>query len=192
MSAATFLCDSILPEVDMRGLHGVTAVLLVIGTSAPLGAQVHTHDHTSPYADFTDRDIKALSVEEVEGLLGGAGLGMALAGELNRYPGPRHVLDMAPMLGLTPEQESSVRDIFREMEDRAVDLGRHVVGLERQLDEAFAAGTITETRLSELVAAIAETNAHLRVVHLRAHLQLRPILTEAQLELYQQARGYAG
>ena len=175
----------------MRVPRGVIAVALALSTIGPLAAQEHSHDHASPYAGFMDREIKALSAEEVEGLLGGAGLGMALAGELNRYPGPRHVLEMAPMLGLSVDQESAIRTIFEDMQARASSLGEQVVELERQLDQAFARGTITDGRLEELVGAIALANAGLRVVHLGAHLRLRPILTESQLEQYEKARGYA-
>jgi hypothetical protein len=49
----------------------------------------------SPYAGQAGREIKALSREEVEGLLAGQGMGYAKAAELNRYPGPAHVLEQA-------------------------------------------------------------------------------------------------
>lgn len=176
----------------MRGALGVLGLALALSPVGPVAAQAHSHDHASPYAAFTDREIKALSAEEVQGLLDGAGLGMALPGELNRYPGPRHVLDMAPMLGLSPDQESAVRAIFEEMQEQARSLGKEVVDLERELDRDFAQGTITDARLEELVGAIARSNAKLRVVHLRAHLRLRPILTESQREQYERMRGYAG
>ncbi len=50
----------------------------------------------SPYVGQEARGIKALSQDDVEGLLAGAGSpfgGMAKPAELNGYPGPRHVLD---------------------------------------------------------------------------------------------------
>lgn len=174
----------------MKILGGLMAAALALGAAVPLAAQAHAHDHTSPYAGFQDREIKALSAEEVQGLLAGEGLGMALPGELNGYPGPRHVLDMAPMLGLTSEQETAIDAIFTEMQDQARSLGATVVDLERQLDTAFADGSISEARLTELVDAIARTKAELRVAHLRAHLRMKPILTDAQRALYAQARGY--
>ena len=49
----------------------------------------------SPYAGQQARQVKALSKAEIEGLLAGRGLGYAKAAELNHYPGPRHVLDLA-------------------------------------------------------------------------------------------------
>ena len=41
-------------------------------------------------------DIKALSSEEVEQYLSGAGMGYAKAAELNRHPGPIHVCWSSP------------------------------------------------------------------------------------------------
>jgi hypothetical protein len=49
----------------------------------------------SPYAGQQTRAIKALSPEDLAGLLNGEGMGMAKAAELNGYPGPVHVLELA-------------------------------------------------------------------------------------------------
>ncbi|MBT3449511.1 MAG: hypothetical protein HOC28_06590 [Bacteroidetes Order II. Incertae sedis bacterium] len=161
---------------------------------APLrsDAQVHSHDHSSPYAGFTDREIKSMSPEEIEGLLNGDGLGMALAAELNKYPGPRHVLELGPALGLSVDQESKIQAIFDEMQNEARSFGRLIVELERDLDQTFVEGTISEACLGELLEAVALNRAHLRLVHLRAHIRLLPILTESQRMHYEKARGYAG
>jgi hypothetical protein len=50
------------------------------------------------------REIKALSETEVSGYLDGRGMGFAKAGELNGYPGPAHLLELADKLRLTSEQ----------------------------------------------------------------------------------------
>jgi hypothetical protein len=138
-----------------------------------------------------DREIKALSAEETAGLLNGDGLGMALPAELNRYPGPRHVLELGPMLGLSSDQESEVQAILDEMQAQARSLGETIVELERELDRSFAEGTITEARLEELLEDIALHRGRLRAAHLRAHLRVLPVLTDAQRESYERARGYA-
>ena len=166
------------------------ALALVLASPSPLSAQAHAHDHASPYAGFTDREIKALSADEVAGLLNGEGLGMALPAELNRYPGPRHVLDLAAMLGLSADQESRIQAIFSDMQTDAQAMGRTVLELERDLDRSFADHTITEARMEELLEAIALARAKLRAAHLRAHLRVLPVLTETQREHYERARGY--
>jgi hypothetical protein len=45
----------------------------------------------TPYAGMQDRAIKALSEQQVADLGAGRGMGLALAAELNDYPGPSHV-----------------------------------------------------------------------------------------------------
>ena len=52
-----------------------------------------------PYAGMQDREIKALSAEERAALLEGQGMGLALAAELNGYPGPVHVLELGDARG---------------------------------------------------------------------------------------------
>ena len=74
------------------------ALLALILAATPVAADT-AHQH-SPYAGQEARDIKALSLEEIADLAAGRGMGLALAAELNGYPGPRHVLDLAPELGL--------------------------------------------------------------------------------------------
>lgn len=169
----------------------VVAPVLLVGPAA--GQHDHdTHDHTSPYVDYLDREIKALSPDEIETLRAGMGMGFALAAELNRHPGPRHVLDMAPLLALTDEQRASTQAVFDEMETAARALGAEVVELEHELDRGFADATLTESRLDEVVGAIAAARGRLRAVHLRAHLRMVPILTDEQRATYERARGYGG
>ena len=176
----------------MRSLTLASALFLAFPTAGNLAAQAHTHDHASPYADFMGREIKALSSEEVAGLLDGGGLGMALPAELNGFPGPRHVLELGEMLGLSGEQRAEVQAVFDSMQAQARALGSEIVEMERELDHAFASGTITEERLAELLDGIASRRVRLRGVHLRAHLRVLPILTEPQRAHYMQARGYGG
>lgn len=176
-----------------RSAAGLACLLLLSGLPVGVEAQDHgTHDHTSPYVDLQERDIKALSADEVESLLAGEGMGFALPAELNGYPGPRHVLDMAPMLGLSDEQRAAIQAIFDDMQARARELGAAVVEGERELDRAFAAGTITAAELETRLADLARDRAALRAAHLEAHLRLLPILTDEQRAIYRQARGYGG
>jgi len=157
-------------------MHSILAVaLLLLNTS---------------YGAMTSRHIKALSHEDIQGLQEGRGMGFALAAELNSYPGPKHVLEMAADLKLTVDQRTRVQQSHDEMKSSAVALGREIVDLERQLDEAFAAGNIDAKRLRELTAAIAERQGKLRYAHLAAHLTTRAALTAEQIKAYDAARGY--
>jgi Spy/CpxP family protein refolding chaperone len=144
----------------------------------------------SPYAGQEEREIKALSGEEVQGYLTGSGMGFAKAAELHHYPGPRHVLELAEPLQLSKEQRRKTQTIFESMRTEAVRLGTQLLGRERHLDTLFAAGTISEAMLEQLVADIATIQGQLRTVHLRAHLAQRNVLTPEQLRRYDALRGY--
>ncbi len=145
----------------------------------------------SPYQSQQNRAIKALSLDEVTSLLAGEGMGFARAAELNRYPGPKHVLDMAEQLDLSHSQIRASQAIFDRMLVDAMALGQDLVGLERELDQAFAEGTLSEPGMTAQLADIGRTRAELRGVHLRAHLQQRDVLTAEQIDRYDSLRGYA-
>jgi len=151
------------------------------------------HNHQammSPYAGDQKRDIKSLSDAEIKGLLAGEGVGFAMPAELNHYPGPRHVLDMAGNLKLRPDQETAIQQSYSRMHDRAVTLGRKLVDLERSLDRGFASSTIDAAILKQLTAKIGTVRGELRAVHLAAHLETRAVLSQEQIKAYDHLRGY--
>lgn len=144
----------------------------------------------SPYTGLEHREIKALSDDDRRQLLAGHGMGFALAAELNRFPGPKHVLDLAAELELSNEQVRSTQQIFDEMEHRAQRLGRVVIKEEARLDAGFAEGTIDADRLARSVQEIGRLRGELRLAHLRAHLQMRAIMSAEQVASYDRLRGY--
>jgi Spy/CpxP family protein refolding chaperone len=168
------------------------AFSLLIGATSPLAAQQHQHQSPQPYAGQQSRRIKALSEAEISGYLKGEGMGYAKVAELNRYPGPRHVLDLADQLDLTPEQRSKTQSLFESMRTRAVELGARFVDQEAELDRLFAEARIDDAGLQLALHEIALTQAELRAIHLRAHLAMRTLLTEQQIAEYDRLRGYAG
>src|SRR5690606_34217987 len=86
------------PEHHMRR-HCVVLVAALLALPAAAAAQQnHDHGAHSAYAGISGRDIKALDSASVNNYLSGAGMGFALSAELNGYPGPRHVLDLADSL----------------------------------------------------------------------------------------------
>ncbi|NBD95159.1 MAG: hypothetical protein GVY11_01620 [Gammaproteobacteria bacterium] len=145
----------------------------------------------SPYAGQADRSVKALSAERIAGLEAGRGLGYAMAAELNGYPGPKHVLELADELALSEAQRERTRSLFERMQERAAALGRELVAAETELDRAFAERDISPERLGELVAASARIEGDLRRVHLAAHLDQAGLLDPEQVAEYMRLRGYA-
>jgi len=150
---------------------------------------MHSH-HGQPYAGMETREIKALSADEIAGLEAGAGMGLAQAAELNRYPGPKHVLELSSELELTPEQIAAANKAFDDMKASAVEIGSKIIDAERHLDQAFATGSIDEESLARMTSHIGQLRGDLRAVHLRAHLTMKAILSADQVARYAELRGY--
>ncbi len=146
---------------------------------------------SSPYAGEEAREIKALSADEVEGLMAGRGMGYAKAAELNGYPGPAHVLELATQLTLTEEQLAKTRELHARMQREAQAAGRELVAAERELDALYRTQQATPERLSATLATVATRQAKVREAHLRAHIEQRALLSAQQVARYQELRGYA-
>lgn len=162
----------------------------IVGFALGAVAMVTMAGTVSPYAGEESRPIKALSPQQIDDYLQGRGLGYAKAAELNHYPGPRHVLELADELELTPQQISRSTAIFESMQAQAAALGRQFVAQEQALDRAFADGAIDPESLRTRVAELGALEAQIRYAHLAAHLEQKPVLSEHQLRLYDQLRGY--
>jgi Spy/CpxP family protein refolding chaperone len=115
---------------------------------------------------------------------------LALAAELNHYPGPRHALELAHGLELSPDQVREIERIREAMSQEARRLGEMIIEQERQLDGAFARATIDEVTLRRLTDEIARAHGVLRFAHLRAHLQMRALLSVDQVSRYDALRAY--
>lgn len=192
-------------------LYGIAAVLLLsVGTVA--GATLENSDlatHTSlltddhdqqkqedmsPYAGQQKRDIKYLPSSDVEALRegkGGALGGLAKPAELNSYPGPRHVLDSSEELNLTKEQETKIQNLFDEMKTEVQPVGKDFLEVEKKIDNAYENGNMTEEKLEILLNRSGELYGNLRYVHLKYHFQTKDILTEHQVQKYNEVRGYS-
>ncbi|BCB17177.1 hypothetical protein [Bosea sp. ANAM02] len=162
--------------------------LTMWGSAGPTLAQ----HPTNPYAAQETREIKALSQKEVDDLAQGRGVGLAKPAELNRYPGPLHVLELAPELQLAAGQRNAVEASKARMSARAKALGAEIIDLERELDAAFAERKIDQVRLNQLTAQIGAKQAMLRAVHLVAHIETAQLLTPEQIARYNRLRGYDG
>jgi Spy/CpxP family protein refolding chaperone len=144
----------------------------------------------TPYAGMQARPIKALSEQQVADLTAGRGMGLALAAELNGYPGPAHVLELADKLKLSADQRARVQQLFDSMKAEAIPLGAKLIEQEAELDKQFATRTVTPESLSASTSKVAITQGTLRETHLKYHLQIVALLTPAQMQRYAELRGY--
>ncbi|MEM8754809.1 MAG: Spy/CpxP family protein refolding chaperone [Pseudomonadota bacterium] len=178
-------CDRSLLRISVSASAFAALVLACLGVRDAPAAE-------APYEGWDDRSIASLSAEDLRALEAGEGRGFALPAELNGWPGPRHVLDEAEALGLTPRQREAVERVFAEMRAAAQEAGREFVDAERALDEAFRDDRATPERIANLAAASGAARATLRAVHLKAHLTTAPVLTAHQRAVYAELRGYGG
>lgn len=168
-----------------------TFFTLALITAAVLFLPCSIAGPESPYAGEEHRDIKSLSQADIESLLAGNGMGYAKSAELNGWPGPKHVLELAEALKLSAEQEAATRELLVRMKSAAISLGKQVVHAEARLEALFAAGSPTPETVAASTARIAETEGRLRAVHLNAHVAQADILDPAQVKAYFRLRGYS-
>jgi Spy/CpxP family protein refolding chaperone len=145
-----------------------------------------------PYAGMETRAIKALSDQQIADLQAGRGMGLALAAELNGYPGPIHAIELADKLGLSSDQITRLKELFEAMRAETIPLGTQLIAEERTLDDAFAGRTITLASLESQTQQIGAIQGKLRAAHLKYHLSTMAVLTPEQIEKYKELRGYSG
>lgn len=160
----------------------LTATLLTLSCAA-FPQEVHQHSSQAKSA--------ALSDEEIEHYRAGAGMGYAKAAELNRYPGPMHVLELAAQLDLDAEQRIAAERLMKEHKAEARAIGERLVESERELEALFRAGEVDEAGLARAVRAAAALRGEYRLSHLETHRRMRGLLTEEQIARYDRLRGNA-
>lgn len=155
----------------------------------PAGAQ---HAHTaSHYAHARSAEVPSLSPDEVRELREGEGMGLARAAELNHFPGPKHLLDLAPDLGLGTAQVERIQAIFDKMKADAVVKGEAILTAELHLSDLFASGDPPTGMVRRMTGHIGTLRGDLQAVHLLAHIEAARELTAEQIEAYDRLRGYA-
>ena len=172
-------------------IAGFAAAVLTSLSLAALGQSPHA-PLSQPYAGMQSREIKSFSEQQIADLKAGRGMGLALAAELNGYPGPSHLLELADELQLTVDQRLFLKTAFGSMKAETILMGERLLLQEAQLDRLFAEQSISEENLKVATAAIGETQSELRNSHLRYHIHSREILTADQIKQYSELRGYAG
>jgi Spy/CpxP family protein refolding chaperone len=165
--------------------------LATLAQGQPHGGPHHSHaPQAGPYAGFEQRHIKAFSDQQLADLRVGRGMGLALPAELNGYPGPLHVLELADALALTHEQRTRAKSLVQAMRAEVVPLGEQIIAQEGALDDQFAERRITPDSLKTSTARIGGLQGELRAAHLRYHLIMRDLLTPEQVARYAERRGY--
>jgi Spy/CpxP family protein refolding chaperone len=164
------------------------AAVTIIALGGLATAQ-HQHGH-KPYAGQQQRAVKALSEQQVADLRAGRGMGLALAAELNGYPGPLHVIELADQLALSSALRQRMQELFDAMKAEAVPVGEALIAHESELDRAFAEQSISPDRLATLTTEIGKTQGSLRAIHLKYHLITAELLTPEQRRRCAELRGY--
>ncbi len=168
------------------------ALVLRLVSILVLGFSAANAQHASPYVDLQTRAIKALSDQQISDLRAGRGMGLALAAELNGYPGPLHVIELASELGLSAEQRQRMDSLFKQMKAEASAIGEQLIAEESALDRMFARKEIDEQNLVAATNKIGAIQAALRASHLKYHLATVAVLEPEQVRKYAQLRGYLG
>ena len=154
----------------------------------PLAAQ---HDHArSPYAGLAIDTASTMTLENADQLRRGEGMGLALVAELNGYPGPKHAIELADMIGLSEGQVTRLEAVREAMTAQAIDAGAEILESEADLTALFQDGAADEAAVAALTLHIGRITGRLRAIHLQAHVKTRALLTQDQLRAYDEHRGY--
>jgi hypothetical protein len=164
----------------------VLASLFVAAGSIAMPTLAQHHGYTG----MKDREIKALSAEQVEQYRVGAGMSYALPAELNRLPGPMHVLELADKLQLTPEQRAKTLALMDAHKAEARAIGARRVESERALEALFRSGNVEEGVLAKHVRDAAVLEGEYRLSHLETHRRMRALMSDQQVDAYVRLRGY--
>lgn len=171
------------------GIVTTALAVAVLDASAGTAQQGQHGSHAGgPAGDAPHRAVQR-SMEEMDGVLAsGRGAGLAFAADQQGYPGPLHVLELKDRLRLTAGQEMRVRALLEAMFTESRPAAQRLHDAERRLRELFAGGRADDGAVTAAVADAERRRGELRLVHLRAHLSTRDVLTEEQRLLYHQAR----
>jgi hypothetical protein len=136
--------------------------------------------------------LAAHGQERRDQYLSGAGMGYAKAAELNHFPGPMHVLELAAELRLSAEQRSATEQLQQAHHAEARALGAKLVAAEEALEQLFRSGQVERGALAQAVATAARLEGEYRLSHLETHRRMRALLSDEQVKRYDALRGYGG
>ncbi len=161
-------------------------ILLLAGGLAPALAQ-HAHQ---PHAAQARSALPSPPEAQRADIEAGRGAGLAMPAEVNRHPGPMHVLEHAEALGLSESQRSSVEALMPPMRRAAIEAGARFMAAELRLNTLFATADATPDSVRQATGEAAQAQADMRASHLVAHIATRALLTPEQITRYDILRGY--
>jgi Heavy-metal resistance len=186
--------------MDYRRFAARYIVLMILGvTSVEAQDRSDAQGHlpspppsaSTPYLGMEKRAIKALSDQQIADLKAGRGMGLALAAELNGYPGPSHVLELSDPLQLSEDQRTRTRALFEAMKAETIPIGGRIIAEETVLNLLFAERHITKEALNAATLRVSAAQGELRAAHLRYHLEMVAVLSARQRARYTELRSYA-
>ncbi|MCB1888345.1 MAG: hypothetical protein KDH20_12125 [Rhodocyclaceae bacterium] len=163
----------------------IGATLLALATALPAAA---APDQPMCAMAGGPGSLASMGGHQMQGLLDGRGMGMAKAAELNGYPGPKHVLELAAELELDDTQRERTQHLFDTMQADARQVGAQLVEEERRLDRLFKDGLATEAGMQSIMDRIGSLQGTLRARHLATHIAQREILDDGQIDRYMELR----
>ncbi len=172
-------------------LGSTAAIAQLKGSRSGSGAVSSTEAGGHSRGASSGAAVPGLTDQEISDLRAGRGLGMALAADLNGYPGPAHVLEFAELLKLTDDQRREAQATFDWMTAQSQNLGHSYIEAEKTLATLFRERKADQQQLVEQISAVEKVRSELRLVHLSAHLEISALLTETQRSAYDALRGQA-
>src|SRR5215212_7796033 len=107
----------------MVGTYGDTMQRMIAMAALLLASGPTLAQQAQPYVGLETRSIKTLSDQQIADLKPGRGMGLALAAELNGYPGPIHAIEMTESLKLSADQRARLEELFAAMTAKAIPIG---------------------------------------------------------------------
>jgi hypothetical protein len=83
-----------------------------------------------------------------------------------------------------------VKTVFEKMQAESQRIGQTIVQREQLFSQSFANSSITPGELEKQSQSLAELYGQLRATHLKAHLEITPMLSSEQIMAYNSLRGY--
>lgn len=129
--------------------------------------------------------LKFISSQNYQYYKNGGNSDLYLIAEVNNYPSPGSVLQLAKELSLTTDQKHQVNMIHIELNRKVKEMGGFLIKEQTKLNQLFETRKIDEGSLIYYTNKIGALEGELRNAYLRAHLRTSTLLSAQQLKKYQ-------